>query len=384
VQFDLPEDVRLLKDTVRRFVDRELIPIEMHAMDGPDMRPEIRAALEAKTREMGLWLLDTPKEYGGQELSLLALAAIWEEMARTVAIPPRGPGIFGPSVMSILLNLRPEQKERYLLPVLRGEKTAAFAQTEPDAGSDPAHMRTRALRQGDHYVINGYKRFIQHAGDADFVQLVAVTDPEKGAKGGLSVFLVDTDTPGYSIAGKSVHMMGDVTYEIALDDVRVPAANLVGNEGDGMKHAQNWIGANRIHQAARGLGVTERCLELTARYAKQRKTFGAPLAGRQAVQFAFADLYTRHQAGRMLTYRTALNIDNGKAARHETYMTKIFCTELAFEAADRCMQFHGAMGLSTEMPIERLWRWSRSFMITGGAVEVMRATLARELFELYD
>jgi acyl-CoA dehydrogenase len=384
VQFDLPEEVRLLKDTVRRFVDRELIPIEMHAMDGPDMRPEIRAALEAKTREMGLWLLDTPKEYGGQELSLLALAAIWEEMARTVAIPPRGPSIFGPSVMSILLNLRPEQKEKYLLPVLRGEKTAAFAQTEPDAGSDPAHMRTRALRQGDHYVINGYKRFIQHAGDADFVQLVAVTDPEKGAKGGLSVFLVDTDTPGYSIAGKSIHMMGDVTYEIALDDVRVPAANLVGKEGDGMKHAQNWIGANRIHQAARGLGVTERCLELTARYAKQRKTFGAPLAGRQAVQFAFADLYTRHQAGRMLTYRTALNIDNGKAARHETYMTKIFCTELAFEAADRCMQFHGAMGLSTEMPIERLWRWSRSFMITGGAVEVMRATLARELFELYD
>jgi acyl-CoA dehydrogenase len=190
--------------------------------------------------------------------------------------------------------------------------------------------------------------------------------------------------PGYSIAGKSLHMMGDVTYEIALDDVRVPAANLVGNEGDGMKHAQNWIGANRIHQAARGLGVTERCLEMTARYAKQRKTFGAPLSARQAVQFAFTDLYTRHQAGKMLTYRTALNIDQGKAARHETYMTKIFCTELAFEAADRCMQFHGAMGLSTEMPIERLWRWSRSFMITGGAVEVMRATLARELFELYE
>jgi acyl-CoA dehydrogenase len=384
MEFELPEDVRLLKDTVRRFVDRELIPIEMRAMDGPDLRPEVRAALEAKTREMGLWLLDTPKEYGGQELSLLALAVIWEEMARTIAIPPRGPGIFGPSVMSILLNLRPEQKEKYLFPVLRGEKEAAFAQTEPDAGSDPAHMRTRAVRQGDHYVINGYKRFIQHAGEADFIQLVAVTDPEKGARGGLSVFLVDTDTPGYSIAGKSVHMMGDVTYEIALDDVKVPAGNLVGNEGDGMKHAQNWIGANRIHQAARGLGVTQRCLELTASYAKQRKTFGAPLASRQAVQFAVADLYTRHQAGQLLTHRTASNIDAGKAARHETYMTKIFCTELAFEAADRCMQFHGAMGLSTEMPIERLWRWSRSFMITGGAVEVMRSTLARELFELYD
>jgi acyl-CoA dehydrogenase len=179
-------------------------------------------------------------------------------------------------------------------------------------------------------------------------------------------------------------MMGDVTYEIALDDVKVPVENLIGKEGDGMKHAQGWIGANRIHQAARGLGVTERCLEMIGSYAKQRKTFGRALADRQAVQFALADLYTRHAAGQLLTYRTAARIDAGKAARHETYMAKIYCTELGYEAADRCMQFHGAMGLSTEMPIERFWRQSRSFMITGGAVEVMRATLARELFELYD
>lgn len=384
MDLELPEDVRLLQDTVRRFVDRELIPIEMHAMDGADLRPEVRKNLEAKTREMGLWLLDTPAEHGGQGLSLLALAVIWEEMARTIAIPPRGPGIFGPSVMSILLNLQGEQKAKYLDPVLRGEKTFAFAQTEPDAGSDPAHMRTRAVRQGEHYVINGYKRFIQHAGEADFLQLVAVTDPEKGARGGLSVILVDMDTPGVSIAGKNQHMMGDVTYEIALDDARVPVANLVGQEGDGMKHAQKWIGANRIAQAARGLGTARRCLELIASYAKQRKTFGRALSDRQAVQFAFADLHTKYEAGRLLTLRTAARIDAGKAGRHETYMAKIHCTELGFEAADRCLQFHGAMGLSTEMPIERMWRWSRSFMITGGAVEVMRATLARELFALYD
>jgi acyl-CoA dehydrogenase len=383
MDFELPEDIRLLKETVRKFVDRELIPIEMHAMDGPDLRPEIRASLEAKAKEMGLWLLDTPVEYGGQGLSLLALTVIWEEMARTVALPPRGPGIFGPSVMNILLTLPDAQKEKYLMPVLRGEKRTAFAQTEPDAGSDPAHMRTRAVRQGDHYVINGYKRFIQHAGEADFLQLVAVTDPEKGARGGLSVFLVDMDTPGVTIAGKNAHMMGDVTYEIALDDVKVPVENLIGKEGDGMKQAQSWISANRIHQAARGLGVAQRCLELTASYAKERVTFGRPLSTRQSVQFAFADLYTKHQAGQLLTYRTATKIDEKTAARHETYMVKIFCTELGFEAADRCMQFHGAMGLSTEMPIEKFWRASRSFMITGGAVEVMRATLARELFELY-
>ena len=149
------------------------------------------------------------------------------------------------------MSLSPEQKERYLDPVLRGEKSTAFAQTEPDAGSDPGGMRTTAVRDGDHYVINGYKRFIAHAKGADFLQLVAATDPKKGSRGGLTVFLVDMDTPGVSIAGQTVHMMGDVTYEIALDNVKVPVENRIGNEGDGMKAAQTWINANRVAQAAR-------------------------------------------------------------------------------------------------------------------------------------
>ena len=384
MDFELPQDIRMLKDTVRRFVDRELIPIELDSMDGPDLKPGVRASLEAKTREMGLWLLEAPTEYGGQGLGLLARAAVWEEMARTVALPARGPGIFGPSVFPILLALSDEMKERYFFPVLRGEKKTAFAQTEPDAGSDPGNMRTRAVREEDHYVINGYKRFIEHAGDADFLQVVAATDPQKGSRGGLSVFIIDMDAPGVSIAGRNVHMMGDVTFEIALDEVKVPVANLIGKEGDGMKHAQSWITANRLHQACRGLGVTARCLEMIGKYAQQRVTFGRPLASRQAVQFAVADLYTRFQAGQLLAYRTAWNLDRGAAARHETYMAKIFCTELAFEAADRCMQFHGAMGLTTEMPIERMWKQSRSFMITGGPAEVMRAALAREIFRLYE
>ncbi len=383
MDFELPEDIRILKDTVRRFVDRELIPIEMAAMDGPDLKPDIRKALEAKTRELGLWLLEVPKELGGQDLSLLAMAAVTEELARTVALPARGPGIFGPEVRSILLSLSDQQKRKYLDPVLRGEKSTAFAQTEPDAGADPGNMRTTAVRTGDHYRINGYKRFIAHAKDADFLQLVAATDPKKGSRGGLTVFLVDMDTPGVSIAGRTVHMMGDVTYEIALDDVKVPVENRIGNEGDGMKAAQKWINANRVHQAARGLGVAQRCLEMITRYAAQRSTFGRPLESRQAVQFSVADLYTRLQAGQLLTYRTAHRFDSGALQRHETFMTKIYCTELGFEAADRCMQFHGGLGTATEMPIERMWRQSRSFMITGGPVEIMRSSLAREVFALY-
>jgi acyl-CoA dehydrogenase len=308
---------------------------------------------------------------------------VWEEISRSIALPNRGDGVFGPSPRPILLRLPEAMKQRYLHPLLRGEKSAAFAQTEPEAGSDPGRMRTRAVRQGDHYVINGYKRFISHAKGADFLQLVAATDPEKGSRGGLSVFIVDMDAPGLSIVRETLHMMGDVTYEIALDDVKVLAENLVGNEGDGMREAQSWISRNRVHQAAHGLGVAQRCLEMIGKYAQQRVTFGEPLARRQAVQFAVADLYTRYQTGQLLTHRTAWKVDKGIASRHDAYMAKIHCTELGFEAADRCMQFHGASGLTTELPIEAMWRRSRSYLITGGPAEIMRATLAREVFKIY-
>jgi acyl-CoA dehydrogenase len=383
MDLELPSEIQMLQETMRKFVDRELIPIEIEARDGGELKHTFRAALEKKAKELGLWLLDAPEEAGGQGLSLLALAVVWQELARTTALPPRGPGIFGPDVRSILLSLNPEQKERYLYPVLRGEKNTAFAQTEPDAGADPGMMRTTAVRNGNHYVINGSKRFILHARNADFIQLVAATDREKGSRGGLTVFLVDMETPGVALTGQSKHMMGEVTDEISFDDVKVPVENRVGEEGDGMKLAQGWISSSRVFQAARGLGVAERCLELMTGYAKQRVTFGRPLSSRQAVQFMVADLYTHYHAGRALTHRTAARIDAGVAARQEAMMIKIFCTELGFSAADRCMQLHGGMGLSTEMPIEQMWRDARSFMITGGAVEIMRSALARSVFEQY-
>lgn len=381
MDLDLPTDIQMLRDTMRKFVDRELIPIETKARAGGELKPEYRAPLEKKAKDLGFWLLDAPVEVGGQGLSLLALAVVWQELARTTALPPRGPGIFGPDVRSILLSLNPAQKERYLHPVLRGEKNTCFAQTEPDAGSDPGGMRTTAVRQGDHYVINGSKRFILHARKADFIQLVAATDREKGSRGGLSVFLVDMNTPGVTIGGSTRHMMGEVTEELSFDNVKVPVENLVGAEGDGMKLAQAWIGSSRVFQAARGLGVATRCLELMTGYAKQRVTFGRPLESRQAVQFMVADLYTQLHAGQALAYSTAGRIDAGIAARQEAMMIKIFCTELGFHAADRCMQMHGGMGLTEEMPIEQMWRDARSFMITGGPVEIMRASLARAIFE---
>lgn len=382
MDFDLPEDIRLLKETVRRFVDRELIPIEMTSMDGPELNAEVRVSLEAKAKEQGLWLLDVPVEYGGAGLSLLGMAVVWEELARTIALPPRGPGIFGPEPR-LLLTLNPAQKERYLFPVLRGEKKTHFAQTEPDAGGDPGGMRTTAVRKGDHYVINGTKRFISNAAGTDFLQVVAATDRRKGSRGGLSMFLVDMDTPGASITRKVIKMMGDATYELAFDDVRVPVENLMGEEGQGMTLAQSWITAGRTYQACRGLGVAQRSIELAARYAQMRSTFGAPLSERQSVQFMLADSFMDHQLGQTYVYQTAWKADNHKLARHESYITKIFCTELGFRAADRCMQIHGGIGLTLDLPIQKMWKDSRSFMITEGPVEIMRMVLSRELFKMH-
>lgn len=379
MDFELPEELRLLKKTVGDFVDRELIPIEMKSMDGPFMRPEMRAPLEEKAKKLGLWHLDVPAEYGGAGLGLLGLVTVWEEIARTVAMPPRGPSVFGPDIRPILFTLNEKQKEKYLYPVLRGEKKTAFAQSEPDAGSDPGAMRTTAVRQGDHYVINGSKRWITSAKDADFFQLVAATDRGKGSRGGLSMFLVDADTPGFKVLRTTPTVMGDEPCELALDDVKVPVENMIGAEGDGMKAAQKWITAGRLYQACRGLGVAKRSIDLMISYAKQRVTFGAPIADRQAVQFMIADSVTEHHMVQLMVYNLAARTDAGVAARHESYMVKIAGTELGFRVADRCMQIHGGMGLATEMPISKMWRDARSFMITEGPVEVMRMVLARDI-----
>ncbi len=196
----LPEEFRMMKETLRRFIDNEVIPIEREAYDGHEMVPEIREKLQARARELGFWMIDVPEEYGGMGLGLLARVLVWEETGRTIAFPRRKPWIFGYDVSPILLEyLGDDQKDEFLWPVLRGEKTAAFAQTEPDAGGDPGGMRTTAVRDGDHYVINGMKRFITGADTADFVQIICVTDRDKMTRGGISCILADMATPGIEV-----------------------------------------------------------------------------------------------------------------------------------------------------------------------------------------
>src|SRR5215468_8015589 len=284
MDFELPEELQLLKDNLHKFVDKELIPLEREVVNDVKLQKDLAKRLRPKVDELGLWQYDVPEEFGGLGLGMMAKIIVWSEVSRTTALPARNLSIFGPPVSPILYKLEGEAREKYLMPVIRGEKRACFAQTEADAGSDPAAMRTNAVRDGDHYVINGVKRFITGADEADFAQVFAVTDPEKRARGGISGFLVDMDTPGVHVAASYDLMVDDKPCEIVFENVRVPAANLIGKEGEGFRLAQSWINAGRIRHGARSPGVTGRCFELPSSHPKQRKTFGAPRARRRATK----------------------------------------------------------------------------------------------------
>jgi acyl-CoA dehydrogenase len=383
VDFQLPDELKMLRDLVSRFVDDELIPLEGKSLDGGNLKPDIAAHLIERCKALGLWQLDLPEEWGGQGLGALGRAIVWSELGRTVALPVRNVKILGPDIRAPLYALEGEMRERYLMPSIRGERDSCFAQTEPDAGSDPASMRTTAVRDGDHYVINGVKRFISNADAVDFIILMAATDRAKGSHGGISCFVFDMDTPGIKLTTQYKTLTDERPWEIVFDNVRVHASHLVGKEGHGFSLGQGWIGAGRIKQGARALGATRRCLELASAYAKDRVTFGQPIAHRQAIQWRLVDSYVALEAGTLLVYRAAANVDRGEGDRNEAYLVTLFCTEMAWQAADMCLQVHGGIGLTTDLPVERLWRDQRSHMITEGTPEIMRMALARHVLHTF-
>jgi acyl-CoA dehydrogenase len=383
LNFDLPDEIRLLKETVRKFVDRELIPIERESRVGHKLKPEVRTHLRAKAQELGLTGYDVPRDYGGLGMGLVAKVTVWAELGRSIALPSRGVEIFGPSVSPILYHLNETQKPKYLLPTIRGELRWCLAQTEPDAGGDPGGMRTTAVRNGDHYIINGTKRFITDADEANYAQLIAATDRAKGSHGGISAFIVDMKAPGVKLVRAQELVIDDRPWEITFDNVKVPVEDRIGEEGEGFRHAQHWLNVGRIRHGARSMGVIERCLELGTRYSKQRVTFGAPLADRQAVQWMLVDSFIELHQLRLMVYDAAWKYDQGRDIRTEAYMAKIFGDTQSFRAADRCLEIHGGIGLATDLPIEKFWRDQRSMMITEGPIEILKMTLARHVLRSY-
>jgi alkylation response protein AidB-like acyl-CoA dehydrogenase len=383
MNFDLDEDHRMIADLVRRFVDDELVPLEGAALardiagKGLHLTPEESERVNRVSRELGLWGLDAPADVGGTDLPAVAMVAVNEAMGRTIipwTLPPDSPNL-----RMLAATVDERQREAYLAPYVRGETVSAIGISEPGAGSDPAGMKTFAVRDGDDFVINGRKIWISKAAWADFTILMAVTDKEKGARGGMTAFLVDKDTPGFEVVRPIPVIGADTLYEVVLEDARVPAWKVLGKEGQGFAPMQLRLGTRRAEMAANAIGMAQRAMEMMIDYAPQRTTFGKPLSERQTIQNWIADAATRIHAARLMTYDCAWKLDQGRDVRSEISMIKAYALEMAWEVVDHAMQCFGAMGMTREMPLQQMAARIRLMRIYDGPTEIHNWVVARNL-----
>ena len=310
-------------------------------------------------------------------MPFVALVGVNEALGSTVAtytLPPDSPNL-----RMLAETVDERQKEAYLDPYARGETISAIGISEPGAGADPAKMATRAVRDGDDWIINGRKIWITRAAEADFTILMAITDPKKGAKGGMSAFLVDHDTPGFKPVRAIPMLGGEVTYEVELVDCRVPGWKLLGKEGDGFGPMQVRLGTRRMEMGAWCIGAAQRALNMMIEHAEQRSTFGQKLSERQSIQWWVADGAAKIHAARLMAYDCAWKLDQGKDVRTEISMLKVYATEMAQEIIDHAMQSFGAMGMTLEMPLQMLAGRVRNMRIYDGPSEVHRMVVARNL-----
>ena len=373
----------MLAELVRRFVDDQLMPLEARVLEReasgqpPALTAEEEAAVDRVSRELGLWGLDAPTDVGGTDLPAVAMVGVNEALGRTVTpytLPPDSPNL-----RMLMATVTDRQREAYLAPYVRGETISAIGISEPGAGSDPSAMSTRAVPDGEDWVLNGRKIWITRAAEADFTIVMAVTDAEKRARGGMSAFLVDRDTPGFHVLRRIPMIGGAATYEVALEDCRVPGRKLLGTEGQGFAPMQVRLGTRRIEMASWSIGMAQRALDMLVDYAPQRTTFGVPLAERGAIQRWVADAATRIHAARLMTYDCAWKLDAGRDVRVEISMIKGYATEMAWDVVDRTMQAFGAMGMTRELPLHLMAAKLRTMRIYDGPTEVHEWVVARNM-----
>ena len=385
MNFDLDDDHRMLKELVEKFVKNELLPLETAVMareasgQGAYLSAEEKARLDRISKDLGLWSLDAPEEEGGMGMPYVALVGVNEALGYTVAtytLPPDSPNL-----RMLAATAKGPQIEAYLGPYSRGETVSAIGISEPGAGADPAGMQTKAVRDGDDWVINGRKIWITRAAEADFTILMALTDPAKKARGGMSAFLVDKGTPGFNVLRRIPMLGGEFTYEVALEDCRVAGWKLLGEEGQGFGPMQIRLGTRRMEMAAWCIGAAQRARDMMRDYAPQRVTFGHRLSERQSIQWWVADAATKIHASRLMAYDCAAKLDQGRDVRTEISMLKVYATEMAGEIIDNAMQCFGAMGMTKEMPLQLLAGRVRNMRIYDGPSEVHRMVVARNLMD---
>ncbi|MFN2640285.1 MAG: acyl-CoA dehydrogenase family protein [Actinomycetota bacterium] len=388
MDFTVPAELDEVRSSFTTFLEREVRPIEerfarqIQDDEWTDEMREAGLALRKKSAEIGYYGAHLPEDVGGWGLSVLGTTLLVEAGGRsglrfaTYVLGPPNPEAPTP----LLLDCSPELQKKYLVPLVKAEKTTCFALTEPEAGSDAQAIRTSAVRDGDHYILNGRKHFITNGKNADFAIVFAVTDAEKKAQGGITALIVDKGTSGFGVGKRQKTMAGDTNqYELIFDDVRVPASNIVGQEGFGFYSAMKFLNAGRSYIGALCVGIAEYCVRICSEYANDRKAFGKPIGKYQAIQWMLADSVVEIEAARWMTYHLAWMCDQGEQPMRESSIVKLYNTEMVNRVADRAVQIFGGMGYLTEGPVERIYRFVRMLRIVEGTSEVQRLVIARTL-----
>lgn len=390
--FQIPEEVRQIQSVARRIVREELLPLEKQFLLSPEQKHGVKETVNLRaifstevsnrlvklSKDTGLWYLMVPEEFGGAGLSLLAQVVVLEEFMYTAVPFPFA------NVPNILYECRGAQIEKYLRPVIEGDKTTAFGQTEPDAGSDPGGMmKTRAVKDGNEWVLNGTKMWISNAAECDVIMVQAVNDAEKRQRGGITMFLVDRNNPGVNIEEAGIPTWLSPKpgqYIVHFDNCRVPEDDVLGAVGNGFRLGQKWLTIHdRLLRGPLALGKMQRALDMSIDWAKQRHTFGKPISERQAIQWKLVDMFINMKALRTMTYEAAARADSGADVRTDAALVKLCSTEWGARSIDEAIQVHGAMGEALELPLTHFYRYLRHAQIGGGTSEIQRMLIAREL-----
>ncbi|KGG80471.1 acyl-CoA dehydrogenase [Caloranaerobacter azorensis] len=377
MDFRIPKEHEMLREMYREFAEKEVKPLA-EEVDEKEMFP---VETVKKLARYGFLGIPFPKEYGGQGGDNLAYIMAVEEISKVCATT----GVIMSAHTSLCASPifefgTEEQKQKYLVPLAKGEKLGAFALTEPNAGTDAAAQQTKAVLDGDYYILNGSKIFITNAGFADVYIVMAMTDKNKGVKG-ISAFIVEKDFEGFSVGKKEAKMgiRGSSTCELIFENCRVPKENLLGKEGQGFKIAMKTLDGGRIGIAAQALGIAQGAIDETVKYVKERKQFGRPLAKFQNTQFTLANMQTKTDAARLLVYRAAKAKDNNESYSVYAAMAKLFAAETAMEVTTKAVQLHGGYGYTREYPVERMMRDAKITEIYEGTSEVQRMVIAASM-----
>ncbi|SFB22594.1 acyl-CoA dehydrogenase [Lentibacillus halodurans] len=374
------DELEQMKTMIKNFADKE-VDYYAQQIEDEDILPQ---HLIEKAKELGLFGISIPEKYGGIGLNAVGKTNVLEQLGRThngfVSLISAHTGIGSTGIVKMGSD---HLKQKYLPDMAAGNKIGAFALSEPGAGSDATNLATQAERQEDYWILNGTKHFITNAPIADVFTVFALTDKEKGAKGGITAFLVEKDFPGLIIGKKDKKMglRGSATAQLIFEDCVVPHENVIGEVGMGYMNALKILGEGRIGLASRAVGSCDKLIELSAAYAKEREQFGKPIASNQAIQWMLADMATETEAARTLTMNAAEKIDEGKKVIKEASMAKLFASEVFNKVADKALQIHGGIGYIGEYAVERFYRDARITKIYEGTNEIQRLIVARKILE---